>query len=315
MSEQGHEAAVPAAVDPYDPEVFYAALVEYGLIIPTGVQGGYGRGSVFEDILTRFDALVARTAADDQAETMMFPPIVARALIEKVGYMDNFPQLCGSINSFFGDERAARALSERVHAGERWEDLLAITESMLTPAACYPVYPIFSGLLRQGGRLVTVMNWVYRHEPSAEPTRLQSFRMREFIRVGTPDEVLDWRNTWLERGMALLGSLQLPVASDVANDPFFGRAGKIMAASQRDQRLKFEILVPVISQTKPTAICSFNWHQDHFSSTFGIRSADGAVASTACLGFGLERVTLALIKTHGFDPQQWPAEVRKLLWP
>lgn len=315
MSEQGHEAPVPAGPGRCDPDVFYAALVEQGLIIPTGVQGGYGRGSVFEDILTRFDALVARTAKDDRAEALTFPPIVARALIEQVGYMDNFPQLCGSINSFFGDERAARRLSDRVHAGERWEDLLGVTESMLTPAACYPVYPIFSGLLRAGGRLVTVMNWVYRHEPSAEPTRLQSFRMREFIRVGTPDEVLDWRNTWLDRGMVLLRSLQLPVTSDVANDPFFGRAGKIMAASQRDQRLKFEILVPVISEAKPTAICSFNWHQDHFSSIFGIRSAEGAVASTACLGFGLERVTLALIKTHGFDPLQWPGEVRALLWP
>ena len=301
--------------DPYDPEAFYAALVAHGLIIPTGVQGGYGRGAVFEDILEHFNALVSRTAKDDNAETMTFPPIVARALIEKVGYMDNFPQLCGSISSFFGSEAQARALSERVHAGQPWDDLLAITESMLTPAACYPVYPIFSGLLREGGRLVTVMNWVYRHEPSAEPTRLQSFRMREYIRVGTPDEVLAWRNTWLERGLALLRSLQLPVQSDVANDPFFGRVGKIMAASQRDQRLKFEILVPVISVEKPTAICSFNWHQDHFSGTFGIRSSDGAVASTACLGFGLERVTLALIKTHGFDPLQWPTEVRALLWP
>lgn len=301
--------------DPFDPEVFYGQLVAHGLIIPTGVQGGYGRGSVFEDILGRFDALVARITRDDGAEVMMFPPIVARALIEQVGYMDNFPQLCGSINSFFGDERAARALSDRVHAGERWEDLLAITESMLTPAACYPVYPIFSGLLREGGRLVTVMNWVYRHEPSAEPTRLQSFRMREFIRVGSNEQVIEWRDAWLERGLALLRSLRLPVASDVANDPFFGRAGKIMAASQRDQRLKFEILVPVISAEKPTAICSFNWHQDHFSGTFGIRTSDGELASTACLGFGLERVTLALIKTHGFDPSQWPSDVRALLWP
>ncbi len=301
--------------DLYDPAAFYDQLVAHGLIIPTGVQGGYGRGSVFEDILGRFDALVARITQDDGAEVMMFPPIVARALIEQVGYMDNFPQLCGSISSFFGDERAARALSERVHGGERWEDLLAITEAMLTPAACYPVYPIFSGLLREGGRLVTVMNWVYRHEPSAEPTRLQSFRMREFIRVGSNDQVIEWRNAWLERGLVLLRSLRLPVVSDVANDPFFGRAGKIMAASQRDQRLKFEILVPVISAEKPTAICSFNWHQDHFSSTFGIRTSDGQLASTACLGFGLERVTLALIKTHGFDPAQWPSDVRALLWP
>ncbi len=299
----------------YDIEDFYAGLVTHGLIMPSEVQGGYGRGAVFEDILQRFNDLVSRIAENDGAEPMMFPPIVSRTLIEKVGYMDNFPHLCGSIHSFFGGEQEARQLSECVHAGERWEDRLAVTESMLTPAACYPVYPLFAGTLPPGGRLVTITGWVYRHEPSPEPTRLQAFRMREFIRVGTNDEVIEWRNAWLERGLALLKSLQLPVASDVANDPFFGRAGKIMAASQRDQRLKFEILCPVISAEKPTAICSFNWHQDHFSGTFDIKTADGELASTACLGFGLERVTLALLKTHGFDPANWPADVRALLWP
>jgi seryl-tRNA synthetase len=174
---------------------------------------------------------------------------------------------------------------------------------------------VFSGLLPKGGRLVTVMNWIYRHEPSEEATRLQSFRMREFIRVGAPDEVEAWRDQWLERGMTLLKGLGLPVASDVANDPFFGRAGRMMAASQREQRLKFEILVPVISAEKPTAICSFNWHQEHFTGKFGIQRDDGSVAHTACLGFGLERCTLALIQAHGFDPLSWPADVRAQLWP
>ncbi|MFO1239304.1 MAG: amino acid--[acyl-carrier-protein] ligase [Sphingomonadaceae bacterium] len=299
----------------YDTDNFYRGLVEHGLIIPSEVQGGYGRGTIFEDILQRFNDLVSRISKDDGAEPMMFPPIVPRTLIEKVGYMDNFPHLSGSIHSFFGGEHEARALSACVHAGERWEDKLEITEVMLTPAACYPVYPMFSGVLPPGGRLITITGWVYRHEPSPEPTRLQAFRMREFIRVGTNDEVVTWRNNWLERGLALLQSLELPVAPDVANDPFFGRAGKIMAASQRDQRLKFEILCPVISAEQPTAICSFNWHQDHFSGTFDIKTSEGEIASTACLGFGLERVTLALIKAHGFDPVTWPANVRELLWP
>ena len=31
MSEQAHEAGLPAAADRYDPEVFYAALVAHGL--------------------------------------------------------------------------------------------------------------------------------------------------------------------------------------------------------------------------------------------------------------------------------------------
>lgn len=301
--------------DRYDPKAFYDGLVAHGLIIPTPIKGGYGRGAVFEDILDRFDALVQREAAADGAETMTFPPIVARTMIEKMGYLDNFPQLIGSIHSFFGKELDARAMADKARNGERWEEVLEITESMLLPAACYPVYPVFSGLLPDGGRLVTVRNWCYRHEPSDEPTRLQSFRMREYIRVGAPDDVHAWRNAWLERGLRLLEGLKLPVISDVANDPFFGKAGKMMATSQREQQLKFEIMVPVISEEKPTAICSFNWHQEHFTGKFGIKRADGSTAHTACLGFGLERVTLALIKTHGFDVNQWPAEVRAQLWP
>ncbi|MBL0730326.1 amino acid--[acyl-carrier-protein] ligase [Piscinibacter sp. HJYY11] len=297
----------------YDIDNFYQGLVAHGLILPTGVRGGYGRGPVFEKILRGFNELVSRVAAPDGAEELMFPPIVARQLIEKVGYMNSFPQLAGSVHSFFGSETQAHEITARTQAGERWEDLLDITEVMLTPAACYPVYPIFSGLLPQGGRLVTVLNWVYRHEPSDEPTRLQSFRMREFIRVASSDEVVQWRNDWLQRALELLRGLGLDARSDIASDPFFGRAGKMMAANQLDQRLKFEILVPVISLEKPTAICSFNWHQEHFSGKFGIRNADESLASTACLGFGLERVTLALIKTHGFDPATWPQPVREAL--
>jgi seryl-tRNA synthetase len=301
--------------DRYDPAAFHAELVRHGLLIDTGVAGGWGRGAVFEDILQRFDALVLREARNDGAESRQYPPVVARSLIERVGYMDNFPQLSGSVHSFFGKDADALALSQKVHAGEPWESMLDPTEVMLTPAACYPVYPSFSGLLSPEGRLITVQGWVYRHEPSAEPTRLQAFRMREFIRAAGADQVVDWRNAWLDRGFKLLQNLGLPVATDVASDPFFGRGGKMMAASQRDQRLKFEILCPVISETAPTAICSFNWHQDHFSGTWGIRNADGSTASTACLGFGLERVTLALIKHHGFDPQAWPQAVREQLWP
>ena len=299
----------------YDIEGFAEGLVEHGLIVPTGIKGAYGRGPVFEDILRRFDDLVQRLAAPDNAQELMFPPILARAMIEKVGYMDNFPQLAGSVHSFMGTDKQARELSAKVHAGERWEDMLSPTDVMLTPAACYPVYPTFSGLLPAGGKLVTVMNWVFRHEPSDEPTRLQHFRMREYIRVGRPDDVVAWRDAWLERGLKLLEGLGLPVQSDVASDPFFGRAGKMMAANQVDQRLKFEILCPVISREKPTAICSFNWHQDHFSSKFGIRNADSSVAHTACLGFGLERVTLALIRAHGYDVADWPDKVRAQLWP
>lgn len=302
-------------IDPYDQATFAQGLVDHGLIIPTGVKGAYGRGPVFEDILGRFDDLVMRLAKNDGASEMTFPPIIARTLVERLGYLDNFPQLIGSIHSFSGPELQAREMADLAREGKRWEGMLDVTEAMLTPAACYPIYPLFSGLLPDSGRLLTTKGWCYRHEPSDEPTRLQAFRMREFIRMGAPEEVESWRDAWLQRGLKLLTSLNLPASTDTANDPFFGRAGKMMATSQREQRLKFEIVVPVISKERPTAICSFNWHQEHFTSTFGITRSGGRTAHTACLGFGLERVTLALIKAHGFQPDRWPAAVREQLWP
>ena len=299
--------------DHYAPAPFYAELVEHGLILPTDVPGTYGRGARFDDILERLDALVLADPLNRGAEPLTFPPVIARKMLEKLGYLENFPHLIGSIHSFFGDEATARDMAARAQRGERWEDLLDITALMMLPAACYPVYPLFTGLLAQGGRLVTTRNWCFRHEPSDEPTRLQSFRMREFVRAGSPEVVAAWRQEWLAHSLDLLASLGLPVTSDVATDPFFGRMGKMLAAGQRDQELKFELLVPVISETAPTAIASFNWHQDHFSGKFGFRDANGATAHTACMAFGLDRITLALLKTHGVDSAAWPEAVRQRL--
>ena len=240
--------------------------------------------------------------------------MIDRRVLERVDYMDSFPQLAGTVHSFFGKDKDARALSARIHVGEPWGELMGQTDVVLNPAACYPVYPSLAGELPADGRLVTMTNWVFRHEPSPEPTRMQAFRVREFVRAGTPDLVVAWRDQWLQRGLDLLTSLGLPARSDVASDPFFGRAGKMLADGQKAQKLKFEVLVPVISEEKPTAVCSFNYHQEHFGEVFGIKAPGGAVAHTACLGFGLERVVMALFKTHGFVPAEWPAAVREKLW-
>ena len=139
------------------------------------------------------------------------------------------------------------------------------------------------------------------------------FRMRDYVRIGTPDQVVAFRKNWLERGQALITSLGLPFNVDVANDPFFGRAGRVMASSQRDLGLKFELLVPVNSEENPTACLSFNYHQDHFGTTWGIKTAEGETAHTACVGFGMERVAIALFRHHGLDVDKWPAKVRDAL--
>lgn len=299
----------------YDNKSLYDGLVSSGLIIPTGEPGVFGRNAVFEDVLERFNGLVTVLAKDDGAEKFTFPPTLAREVFEKSGFMKSFPQLAMGVVSFCGCGKDHTELVNRIADGKPYDDLMTRTGVVLIPAACYPIYPSFTGTLPENGRLVDMTHWVFRHEPSEEPTRMQSFRVREFVRVGSPEAVVEWRNMWLQRGLTLLQSLGLPAQEEVASDPFFGRVGKMLANNQREQKLKFEVVVPVISEENPTAVCSFNYHQDYFSKTFEIMQSNGELAQTACLGFGLERVCMALFKHHGFDPKQWPAPVRSKLWP
>jgi seryl-tRNA synthetase len=58
---------------------------------------------------------------------------------------------------------------------------------------------------------------------------------------------------------------------------------------------------------------SFNYHRDLFGAGWDIHTADGALAHTACVGFGVERIALALFKHHGFATARWPDKVRDVL--
>jgi seryl-tRNA synthetase len=289
-------------------------LVAEGLLIPSGVPGVVGRGGVFEDVLQRFDRFVTRAGVDDGATVMRFPSLLPRGHFERSGYLKSFPHLAGAVSSFSGDEHGHAELLRTLDRGEDWSGALSPTDVVLTPAACYPVYPTLAGkTVPPEGVLVDVLTTCFRHEPSDDPARMQMFRQREYVRIGDPAAVRAHRDLWLERGQQMLRDVELPVHADIANDPFFGRAGRMLAVNQRDQALKFELLVPICSEEKPTACVSCNYHEDHFGHAFDITLADGAPAHTACVGFGLERITLALFKWHGFNVDAWPAGVRRTL--
>ena len=290
-------------------------MVGSGLLTPTAVEGVHARSACFEDTIDAINAMAGRLGAADGAEKFRFPPAMVRSELAKSGYLGSFPHLLGTIHCFCGDESAHRALLKCVAEGKEWATRQEPTDLLLTPAACYALYPIIarrSKLPPQGG-LFDVLSWCFRHEPSPDPARMQCFRMREYVRIGSEEQVLEFRQTWIERGRQFAEQLQLPHKVDLANDPFFGRAGRLMADSQREQRLKFELLIPITQEDKPTACMSFNYHLDHFGEPWGIHQADGSVAVSACVGFGLERLALALFRHHGLDPARWPAGVRTAL--
>ncbi|MDI3305502.1 MAG: amino acid--[acyl-carrier-protein] ligase [Acetobacteraceae bacterium] len=296
---------------------FRAALIREGLLIPTGVDGLYGRSETFEAVVEGVDRLIGRLAAADGAEVMRFPPVMTRQGFEASGYFRNFPQLTGTVHCFCGDDLDHRRVLECAAAGGDWAAEQVPADVVLTPASCYPIYPIIArrGPLPPEGWLVDSSSYCFRREPSLDPARMQMFRQREQVCFGTPERIRAFQAKWMQRALDMFESLGLPAGTDLANDPFFGRPGRLMANGQRSQRLKFEILVPVSDPERPSACGSFNYHVQHFAEAYGIRTATGEIAHTGCAGFGLERVALALFRQHGFRPEAWPATVRQTLWP
>ncbi|AYG67836.1 MULTISPECIES: amino acid--[acyl-carrier-protein] ligase [unclassified Rhizobium] len=295
---------------------FLDRLFESGLLIDTGVDGLYGRSGQFEDVISAFERLIDTFGGADGAEAIRFPPGMNRAFFETSGYMKSFPQLAGTVHSFCGNELDHMSLLKCMEVGDDWTKDQQATDIVLTPAACYPLYPTVAkrGALPDDGALFDLQSYCFRHEPSKDPARQQLFRMREYVCMGSEKHVTDFRQSWMDRGVEMMKAVGLDVTIDVANDPFFGRAGKMLANNQRDQNLKFELLIPITSTANPTACMSFNYHQDAFGTKWGLNFADGSVVHTACVGFGLERIALALFHTHGLDVKEWPESVRKALW-
>jgi seryl-tRNA synthetase len=295
-------------------EKYQRELIAAGLLIDTGLPGVYGRSGTFEQVVEAFDKYVSKQGQVLAPEVMRFPPIWAREHYLKTTHIESFPDLIGSIHSFYGKEKEHLELLRKIQESQSWTNDLGATPLMMAPAICYPLYPTAKDtVLDENGRLVDLMGFAFRHEPSNDPARMQTFRMHEFVRMGTPEQALAHRDFWLKKGEEIYQSLGMDAKPVLANDPFFGRGGRAMVVSQREQELKYELVIAITSEEKPTAIASSNYHLDHFSHPFNIKLKNGEVAHTACFGFGLERTTLAMFKKFGFDPKAWPSSVKNLL--
>lgn len=297
---------------------FETELLDAQWLLPTLGPGVTGTGVAMEAVVQGLEQL-ARTRVQEQLQrpgaftALRFPPVNGRSMLERTDYVASFPQLLGTIDVFDGGPKDHRKLLADREEGLPWDGHLHTSDYALVPAACHPLYAWLSTTKAPVDPTVwAITGDCFRNEPSPDPMRFVSFRMLEFVLVGSAEQALAHRANMLELGAVLLRELGLEVKVEGANDPFFGRAGVMLAKGQRAAELKFEITTQIY-QGRDTAISSGNCHEDHFGVEFDLRTTDGAVAHSACFGFGLERIALALARTHGTDLAAWPPEVQELL--
>ena len=121
------------------------------LFFHLGVDGVYARTALYTSVLERLDAYITRQR-EPGVEVLRFPPVMSRKQLEKSGYLKSFPNLLGCVCALHGSEASIRTAVERHESGGDWTTSTTASDLVLSPAACYPVYP----LVAERGRLPAV---------------------------------------------------------------------------------------------------------------------------------------------------------------
>jgi seryl-tRNA synthetase len=306
-------ATVPADPTTAEGSSLQERLLAAGLLVETGVKGLYGRSGAYQDLTNAVGSILSRWGKELGATRLHFPPLVARQTFGRTNYVESFPDLMGSVHVFRGGDPEHKELLGRIEEQGDWSALLEPAEVVLGSAACHAVYPLCGDRVPAGGRTFDVSSYCFRHEPSDHVVRMQAFVMHELVYVGDAEGATAHRDRGLARGLALLETLGLPVTAVAASDPFFGRAGAVLATGQLAGELKIEGVITLTGDASPTAVMSANCHRDHFGHAFDIESSGGSVAHSSCVAFGVDRIVVALLSRHGIDPATWPRAVRSQL--
>src|ERR1700730_5815992 len=130
-------ASAEIASQPVDPLDHLAEVLFHKM----GTDGVYARTALYEDMVERLAALITRHR-EAGTEVMRFPPVMNRGQLEKSGYLKSFPNLLGCVCGLHGTERKSYPGVIRLDPGGVWTTSLSPADLVLSPAACYPVYPI-----------------------------------------------------------------------------------------------------------------------------------------------------------------------------
>src|SRR6202166_1989106 len=111
------------------------------LLLPSGIDGVYARTATFEQVANGLTDLISQYREPD-TEVLLSPPVMSRRQVEKSGYLKSFPHFLGCVSCLSGSESEVRGAVDRQEAGEDWTPALSAADLVLSPAACYPVYPL-----------------------------------------------------------------------------------------------------------------------------------------------------------------------------
>ncbi|MET8726872.1 hypothetical protein ABZV81_06725 [Streptomyces parvus] len=296
----------------------FAALLSDGVVHEAG-PGQVALGAPALAALDAFDGLLREIIREEFAALeYRYPTLLPVSALHRSGYLFSFPQHLMFAARLEGDVDTYREFAEEAVArkdiGDRVLDRCGPVDRVLPPTMCYHTFDQFAGAtLPDENTVVTAKGGSFRHESRYHQTmeRLADFTIRETVFLGTAEFVREARDRFRRRATEMVEQLDLAGRCEVASDPFFAGAETAMqVSSQRLLELKHELHLDV-GPGESISVGSFNLHEKHFGEAFGIKGPDGGTVYSACVGFGLERLTYALLCQYGWDVDDWPALLKE----
>ncbi|KAA2261088.1 hypothetical protein F0L68_18685 [Solihabitans fulvus] len=235
------------------------------------------------------------------ALSMIMPAVLPATQLAHLDVYENFPHQAFLVSTL--DLAGDGASAFDAAAGSFPTAALRPAALALPSAACYPVYLHYTGDTIPQDTTVTVLGRCFRNEDHySELRRIIGFHMREIVAIGSREHVEQHLEHFGELISRFAEALDLPLRREAATDPFFDGDGP-RALLQRLAPVKHEFLVGEL------AISSVNAHRNFFGEKCRISTADGDLAFSSCVAFGLERWLSVLEARFG----GWDAAVDAVL--
>ena len=286
------------------------------LFRPMGVDGVYARTALYVDLVERLEAIhhaAARPASGNHALPAGDEPHPAG----EVRLPEELPQSAGL------RVRPARLggldpLGRRTLRQRRRLDHVA---DLVGPGAVArrPAIPCIRSSRRAASCRAAACSSTSRRTCSdmslrSSLDRLQSFRMREFVRIGSPDEIVDFREKWMAKAPLLAAELGLPHYHRRRERSVFrprrpGHGGEPAAAGA-----EIRTVDPLLSRRIAHRLHELQLSPRTFRPGVGHprrRRANWrtpAASPSASTGWRWR-----LFANHGLDLRKWPASTRQAL--
>ena len=209
------------------------------------------------------------------------------------------------------------------------KEILGEPEYIMEAIQCTAFYQFF------GGEIVRVEDlpikayevlggWTWRNEAGGVEglVRTNEFLRLEMVFLGTPEEVTEIRNKIVDLTLEVIDKDLDMEWRIVAGAPFYlspQEASKRMIDISHINKiptLDVEVYLPYRGSREEAEwleITAASVHRDFYVKNFRIKEAKDREIWTGCTGHGLTRWAAGFLARHGFEFDDWPKEVKRII--